>query len=214
MEIVSRPQPREPAKRAEGVAAIILAAGQSRRMGGPNKLLARFDGKPLVRLIAERALASEAEHVIVVSGHRAAEIAQALEGLAVTLVHNPDFAEGLATSLKAGLAAVPEDAGGALVLLADMPGITTAVIDRLIGAFLARSGPAIVLPTVGGKRGNPVLWSREFFPELMEVSGDSGARHILARHEEAVERVEIGAAAGLDVDTPEAMREAGGAVVD
>jgi molybdenum cofactor cytidylyltransferase len=67
-----------------------------------------------------------------------------------------------------------------------------------------------VLPTVDGKRGNPVLWSRDFFPELMTVTGDTGARHILAKHEEAVERVEIGAAAGLDVDTPEAMAAAGG----
>jgi molybdenum cofactor cytidylyltransferase len=215
MEIVSRPQPREPAEhRHKGVAAIILAAGQSRRMGGPNKLLARFGGEPLVRRVAERALASKAEPVIVVTGHKAAEVSAALAGLDVRIVHNPDFAEGLATSLKAGLQAVPEEAGGALVLLADMPEITPAVIDRLIVAFRARPEPAIVLPTIVGKRGNPVLWSRAFFPELMTVTGDTGARHILARHEEAVERVEIGAAAGVDVDTPEALAKAGGALVE
>ncbi|MGH6925718.1 MAG: NTP transferase domain-containing protein [Propylenella sp.] len=214
MEIVSRPQPREPAEhRHEGVAAIILAAGQSRRMGGPNKLLARFGGEALVRRVAERALASKADPVIVVTGHKAAEISAALDGLDVRVVHNPDFADGLATSLKAGLQVVPEQAGGALVLLADMPEITTAVIDRLIAAFRARPEPAIVLPTIAGKRGNPVLWSRAFFPELMTVTGDTGARHILARHEEAVERVEIGAAAGVDVDTPEALAKAGGALV-
>jgi molybdenum cofactor cytidylyltransferase len=93
-----------------------------------------------------------------------------------------------------------------------MPEVTTAIIDRLIDAFRARPGPAIVLPTIAGKRGNPVLWSRAFFPELMTVTGDTGARHILARHEEAVERVEIGAAAGVDVDTPEALAKAGGAL--
>ncbi len=215
MEIVSRPQPREPvAERGAGVAAIILAAGQSRRMRGPNKLLARFEGKPLIRRIAESASASKAGPVIVVTGHRAADIASALAGLDVQIVHNPDFAEGLATSLKAGLSAVPESASGALVLLADMPGITTAIMNRLIDAFEAKSAPAIVLPTVDGKRGNPVLWSRAFFPELMAVTGDTGARHMIARHEEAVERVEIGAAAAVDVDTPEALAEAGGVLVD
>ncbi len=215
MEIVSRPQPREPlAETRAGVAAIVLAAGQSRRMGGPNKLLARFDGAPLIRRIAENALASKAGPVIVVTGHRADDIAAALQGLDVSLVHNPDFAEGLATSLRAGLSAVPDEVGGALVLLADMPGITPAIIDRLIDTFATKSAPAIVLPTVAGKRGNPVLWARAFFPELMTVTGDTGARHIIARHEEALERVEIGAAAAVDVDTPEALAEAGGILVD
>ena len=213
MEIVSRPQPREPTVQTSArVAAIILAAGQSRRMGGPNKLLARFNGEPLIRQITERALASKANPVIVVTGHRADDIGETLEGLNVRIVHNADFADGLATSLKAGLTAVPEDAGGALVLLADMPGVTTAIIDRLIDAFHARPVPAIVLPTISGKRGNPVLWSRAFFPELMTVTGDTGARHILALHEDAVERVEIGAAAGVDVDTPEALAAAGGTI--
>ena len=213
MEIVSRPQPREPAARQAGdVAAVILAAGQGRRMGGPNKLLARFDGIPLVRRVVESALQSQASPVLVVTGHQADEIAAALAGLDVELVLNPDYAEGLATSLKAGIAALPGSVAGALVVLADMPGVTGAVLDRLMEAFRARTGPSIILPTAGGKRGNPVLWSRHFFPELMGVSGDTGARHILARHEEAVERVEIGAAAGLDVDTPEALAAAGGVI--
>jgi molybdenum cofactor cytidylyltransferase len=215
MEIVSRPQPREPAaERGAGVAALILAAGQARRMRGPNKLLARFEGAPLVRRVAESALASKADSVIVVTGHRAGDISKALAGLDVQIVHNPEFADGLATSLKTGLSAVPESASGALVLLADMPGISTAIVNGLIAAFERKPAPAIVLPTVDGKRGNPVLWARAFFPELMAVTGDTGARHILARHEEAVERVEIGAAAGLDVDTPEALAEAGGVLVD
>lgn len=215
MEIVSRPQPREPAApTSAGVAAVILAAGQSRRMGGPNKLLARFGGKPLIRRIAEQAIASKAKSVIVVTGHRAGEITSALAGLEVRLVHNPDYSDGLATSLKAGIAAAPESAAGALVLLADMPNVSAPVIDRLIDAFRARVGPAIVLPTFDGKRGNPVLWSRDFFPELLEVTGDTGARHILARHEDAVERVEIGSAASTDIDTPEALAAAGGVLVD
>jgi molybdenum cofactor cytidylyltransferase len=211
MEIVSRPQPREPVVASHGgVTAIILAAGQSRRMGGPNKLLASFDGKPLVRRIAEQALASKANPVIVVTGHRGEDVSDTLAGLEIRIVHNPDFADGLATSLKTGLAAVPASASGALILLADMPNVTHAVIDRLVDAFRARQGAAIVLPTFNGKRGNPVLWPRAFFPELLEVSGDTGARHILSRHEDALERVEIGAAASVDVDTPEALAAAGG----
>jgi molybdenum cofactor cytidylyltransferase len=215
MEIVSRPQPREPAAiTGARVAALVLAAGQSRRMGGPNKLLARFNGNPLVRRIAEEALASKADPVILVTGHKAEAISAAVSGLDLTIVHNPDYAEGLATSLRTGLAAMPGDAAGVLVLLADMPNVTRAVIDRLIDAFRSKSGPSIVLPTYGGKRGNPVLWSRAFLPELLQVTGDTGARHILARHEEAVERVEIGAAANVDVDTPEALAAAGGVLVD
>jgi len=211
MEIVSRPQPREPAPAAgRRVAAVILAAGQARRMGGPNKLTARFDGVPLVRRVAEAALQSAADPVVLVTGHRAAEVELAAAGLALRIVHNPDYAEGLATSLKAGLAAVPPEAAGALVVLADMPGVTRDVLDRLVAEFEARDGAAIVLPTVDGKRGNPVLWPRAFFPELMAVTGDTGARHLLGAHEDAVVRVEIGAAAAIDVDTPEALAAAGG----
>ena len=215
MEIVSRPQPREPAAdRRENVTAIVLAAGQSRRMGGPNKLLARFDGKPLVRRIAEATLASRAASVIVVVGHRRDEIASALDGLGVRIVENPDYADGLATSLKAGISVVSPETDGALVVLADMPGITSAILDRLIDAFRGRPRPSIILPTVDGKRGNPVLWSRDFFPELAGITGDTGARHIFSRHEEAIERVEIGAAAGVDVDTPAALGAAGGVAAD
>jgi molybdenum cofactor cytidylyltransferase len=211
MEIVSRPQPREPAGLPQAnVAAVILAAGQARRMGGANKLTALFDGVPLVRKVAEQVIRSSANPVIVVTGHRAEAIHAALQGLEVRTVHNADYAAGLATSLRSGLAAVPQEAAGALVILADMPGVTSDGLDQLVEAFRRSEGPAIILPTFEGKRGNPVLWSRHFFPELMKITGDTGARHILGAHEAAIERVEMGPAAVTDVDTPEALAAAGG----
>jgi molybdenum cofactor cytidylyltransferase len=215
MEITSRPQPRQPAPTpGRAVAAVVLAAGQSRRMGGPNKLLATIGGVPLVRRAAESALGSRARPVVVVTGHQAEAVASALAGLDVTLVHNPDFSEGLSTSLKAGLAAIPPAIAGALIVLADMPGVTSDLLDRLIAAFAASGQPAIVLPTFGGKRGNPVLWPREFFPELREVSGDTGGRHLIGRHAASVVQVEAGRGAVTDIDTPEALAAAGGAAAD
>jgi molybdenum cofactor cytidylyltransferase len=99
-------------------------------------------------------------------------------------------------------------------MLADMPGVSGGVIDRLIAAFAPSDGRSIVLPTAAGKRGNPVLWSRAYFPELMALAGDTGARHLLAEHDEAVTSVEIGPAVAVDVDTPEALKAAGGELAD
>ena len=211
MEIVSRPQPRDPVEMAAGpVAALILAAGQSRRMGQKNKLLARFDGEQLIRRSVRAALASKASPVIVVTGHMEGEIRAALDGLDVIFAHNADFAEGLSSSLKRGMGEVPGDASGALVMLADMPGIDADALNRLLDAFDPQAGRAIILPTAAGKRGNPVIWARDYFAELQSLSGDTGARHLLASHEDAVCRVEIGGDALLDVDTPEALSAAGG----
>ncbi|MBN8956910.1 MAG: molybdopterin-binding/glycosyltransferase family 2 protein, partial [Rhizobiales bacterium] len=157
MEIVTRPQPRaEEAKDGRGVAALVLAAGRSTRMGGPNKLLAELGGRPLVRIAAEAALASQARPVVVVTGHQRERIEAALEGLPVRFVHNPDFADGLSTSLKAGINALPDDIGGAVVCLGDMPQVSGALIDRLAQALNPESGALIAVPTFEGKRGNPV----------------------------------------------------------
>ena len=211
MEIVTRPQPRVPLG-TDGnrkVAAVILAAGRSTRMGGPNKLLAELGGKALVRIVTEQALASKASGAIVVTGHQAAEVEKALQGLDVTLVHNPDFAQGLASSVKAGIAAVPADADGAVVCLGDMPLIDAHLIDRLIETFAPDRGNLIAVPISDGRRGNPVLWSRRFFNELMTLDGDIGARHLIAKHAEAVAEVPVeGRGAFLDIDTPEALEEA------
>lgn len=214
MEIVSRPQPREvppaPVERRPNVAAIVLAAGQSRRMGGPNKLVATIGGKPLVRTVTEAALASRAALVRVVTGNLADRVEAALAGLKAERIHNPDFAGGLSTSLRTGLSGLPDDIDAAIVLLGDMPAIDAATVDRLIEAFDPASGALIVVPTSEGKRGNPVLWSSRFFADLSSVQGDTGGRHLIGANPDAVIEVEIGRAVTLDIDTPEELAAAGG----
>ncbi|MGN6309061.1 MAG: NTP transferase domain-containing protein [Xanthobacteraceae bacterium] len=209
MEIVTRPQPRvaEPAPTDDAkIAAVVLAAGRSTRMGGPNKMLAELGGKPLVRMVTEQALASKASPVIVVTGHQADEVEKALKGLDVTFVRNPDFASGLASSVKTGISAVPVEAAGAMVCLGDMPLIDARLIDKLIGAFSPERGSLIVVPTCDGRRGNPVLWSRRFFGELTGLSGDIGGRHLVDHHSEAVVEVPVdGDGAFLDIDTPQVL---------
>lgn len=207
MEIVTRPQPRSAEETVRRrVAAIVLAAGRSTRMGGPNKLLAEIRGKPLVRIAVQEALRSRARPVIVVTGHQHERVEAALKGLPVTIVHNPDFADGLSTSLKAGIAAVPSDADGAIVCLGDMPQVDAALIDRLIAAFDPERGALVVVPTIESKRGNPVVWSRRFFSALATLDGDVGARHLIASYPEAVSEVALSDRAALvDVDTPEAF---------
>jgi molybdenum cofactor cytidylyltransferase len=211
MEIVTRPQPRQKPERLEGrnVAAVVLAGGQSRRMGGPNKLLAEIGGKPLVRRVVEQALASRARPVLVVTGHERERVTAALSGLDVGFTHNPDYAEGLSTSVKAGIAALPTEADAAVICLGDMPHIDAALINRLIDAFDPANGALIVVPTSGGKRGNPVLWGRRFFAELSALQGDVGARHLIGTHSDVLAETPVESRAVLlDIDTPAALAEA------
>lgn len=202
-EIATRPQPRE--GRAPRIGAIVLAAGSSRRMGGDNKLLATVGGKPLVRLAAEAALGSRATPVIVVTGHEAERVKAALAGLDVRFVDNPEYAKGMSTSVRAGIAALPLAADGAVVLLGDMPEVTAATVDALIAAF---APGRIVVATSGGRRGNPVLWSRQHFAALAAVEGDTGGRGIIEANTDAIRAVEVGPAAAFDIDTPDDMAAA------
>ncbi|MGB6964572.1 MAG: molybdopterin-binding/glycosyltransferase family 2 protein, partial [Xanthobacteraceae bacterium] len=184
MEIVTRPQPRdEPLPSGHdsspAIAAIVLGAGRSSRMGGPNKLLAEIKAKPLIRMVAEQVLASRARPVLVVTGHQRERVEAALSGLPVQFVHNPRFADGLGTSLKSGIAALQPNIDGAIVCLGDMPQVDAALIDRLIVALDPGKGALVALPTIDGQRGNPVVWSRRFFPDLMAVEGDVGARYLI-----------------------------------
>lgn len=194
------------APRAPRIAAIILAAGQSTRMGTVNKLTIDIDGKPMVRHAAEAALASHARPVIAVTGHQREQVAAALDGLPLAIVHNPDYAQGLSTSMKAGLAALPSDIDGAVVLLGDMPRIAPGQIDKLIAHFNPVEGRAIVVPTRKGKRGNPVLLGKQLFLELARVEGDSGARDVIANHPDLVAEAEMdGDGVLTDIDTPQAL---------
>ncbi len=215
MEIPTRPQPREAATPAGlDVEIVVLAAGQSRRMGGPNKLMALFSGKPLVRLTVETALASRASRTIVVTGHQAGRIGEALAGLGQAIVHNPEFAGGLSSSLKAGIAAVREGSAGALIMLGDMPAVSAGDLDRLIGVFRKSGGQCIVRATCRGKRGNPVILPRSLFSAMAALEGDTGARHLIEAEAAPVIDVDIGDAAAVDIDTRDALEGAGGVLQD
>jgi len=211
-EIPERPFPRrsaEPAPpgkmpRAPRIAGIVLAGGMSSRMGS-NKLLADVGGMPLLRRTVASVTASELSPVIVVTGNAREETEAALRGLNVVFVHNPDYAEGLSTSLRAGLTAIPESADGAMVLLGDMPEVGPPLIARLVAAFSPDDGRAIVVATAKAKRGNPVLWAKRFFREMEQVTGDTGAKHLIAAHEDVVCEVAAGDSAFHDIDTPEAL---------
>lgn len=209
MEIVSRPLPRAGAPEAPAkpkIAGLVLAAGRSTRMGGPNKLLEPVLGSPLVRHAAKAALGAGLSEVVVVTGHQARSVEGALEGLAVRFARNEDYAEGLSTSLKTGLAALGPDVDGVVVLLGDMPGVTSPLVRRMTAAYDPEAGAHVVAPVRGGRRGNPVLWGRRFFGELARVEGDVGGRHLLELHPEAVREIEAeDDGALIDVDTPEML---------
>lgn len=184
------------------IAGLVLAAGRSSRMAPRNKLLETVGHEPMVRHVAATALAGGAQPVIVVTGHEAAAVTGALRGLAVTIVANPDYAEGLSTSLRAGLSALPSGIEGVLILLGDMPEIETSVISALMAAFTGES--AICVPVRNGRRGNPVLWSSAHFAEMMGLTGDSGAKPLMARHETHLIEVQVATDSIFeDVDAPE-----------
>ncbi len=190
---------------APRIASVVLAAGRSTRMGPVNKMLADIAGQPMVRRVAEAALTSRARPVAVVTGHMAAEVSSALAGLDVTLVANPDYATGLASSLKAGIRALSPSCDGALILLGDMPQIAPEHLDALVAAF---APDAIVVPVHGGRQGNPVLWPAKYFSELLQLDGDAGAKRLIGTHAAHVREVDLDTdAIFADIDTPEALTQ-------
>jgi molybdenum cofactor cytidylyltransferase len=216
-EYEDRPLPREKApatprpaaapRSAPTIAAVVMGAGRSRRMAPHNKLLVTDKaGKPMIARVVDNVLSSNARPILVVTGHMAEQVEQALGGRPVRYVHAPDYAQGLAESLKAGIAAVPPECAGAIVCLGDMPLVTGRMIDRLLAMFDPDEGRSIVLPTFRGKQGNPMIWDRRFFEEILTISGDSGARFLVGKHAEQVAEVEMADDAVLrDFDTTESL---------
>jgi len=216
-EIPTRPMPRDAGVPSQGVAqgmaprrpriaALVLAAGLSSRMAGEHKLLADLEGRPILRHVMEHLLESSARPILVVTGHRAAEIEAAAGPGEFSCIRNPTPEAGLASSLVTGLNGLPPDIDGVLICLGDMPDVGTSVIEGLISAFNPQEGRRICVPVVGTKRGNPVLWSAEYFNELKMLSGDSGAKNLLQEYADWVCEVEAPDTAVLtDIDTAEAL---------
>jgi len=187
------------------VAALVLAAGLGSRFGETPKVLAELDGRPLVRRVAEAAVASRAEPVIVVLGRAGEPVRAALAGLPLGFVENPDYAQGLSTSLRAGFAALPEGATGALVCLGDMPLLGADILDALIGAHEETPDAAAIVPVHDGRRGNPVLLARRLAPEIARLDGDRGAGPLLKGRDDVRELDWGDDRVLVDVDTPEAL---------
>jgi molybdenum cofactor cytidylyltransferase len=198
------------------IGAVVLAAGQSSRFraaGGPDltKLVAKLDGKPIVRRVVETALATKARPLVVVTGYARNVVESVVSDLEVSFAFNPNFASGLASSLIVGLSAIPRDVAGGLVLLGDMPLIEPQLADTLIDAFLAREGALAAIPLTEGRRGNPVLLGRGLFEAAMRLKGDEGARKLISalNEGELVEVETMGMGVAFDVDTPEDLAAAG-----
>jgi molybdenum cofactor cytidylyltransferase len=207
-EIPSRPSPREQRTQlqtAPRVAALILAAGSSTRMGS-NKLLQDIHGEPMIARTVKRVAASSIQSVAVVVGHQAEDIKAALAGTESSFVYNADYATGLSSSLRVGVAHLQKSCDAILVCLGDMPLIDPRDIDRMIAAFNPTENRSIVVPVHGRTFGNPVLWGAEHFAALMACEGDRGARGLLEKlKDDAVEIPVEHAGVVLDADTPEAL---------
>lgn len=184
------------------IAAIILAAGGAARMGRPKQLL-DWGGRALVRVAAEHALAAPLGQVLVVAGAARDEVVAALAGLPLRIIDNPDYAVGQSTSLRAGIAALGPEVAAALVMLGDQPFVTPEILGRIVAEWRS-SRAAIVAPVYAGQRGNPVLFARALFPELLAISGDQGARGVLAANPSRIRPVPFDDDRPLaDIDTPE-----------
>lgn len=186
--------------------AIVLAAGQSRRFGPANKLTASLSGKPLIRHVVDAMLASRAGDTIVVVSPGKHDVRAALANCHVRFIEAVHGDLGMGHSIAAGISALSSETAAAVVALGDMPGATSAIVNRLCETFQATAGDAIVLPvSPDGRRGHPVLWPRLFFSELAGLAGDTGGRHLLDAHSDRIVAVpaEPGDGSFRDIDTPD-----------
>ena len=208
--------------KTRSTAAIILSAGSSSRMGdGRHKLLLPLDDRPVLAHVIKATLASQARPIVIVLGHQARQVRSQLAGYvehpAITLIENPDYLQGMSTSIRVALEVLmsnnyqkqntKQEVDSALIMLGDQPLITSQIIDALIDTW-HKTGKRIVAPLYAGKRGNPTLFAASLFAELQQVSGDEGGRSVLTRHKEELETVELGnETASYDVDTWEAYQQ-------
>jgi molybdenum cofactor cytidylyltransferase len=185
------------------IAALILAAGRSSRFEGGNKLLADFDGRPVIHHVVTAISAAPVDDIILVTAPGGGKIVAAAGPGRWRSAVNPNAGLGLSSSIQTGLASLDPATDGALIVLADMPRLTSSLIAQLCAAFDASNGTAIVFPqTPDGRQGNPVLWPRALFPELMAPSGDIGGKAVLAKYRELHCPVTIdGDAVLFDIDT-------------
>jgi molybdenum cofactor cytidylyltransferase len=189
------------------VGAIVLAAGGSVRMGRPKQLLP-IEGQPMVRRVTEAVCRVELAQVIVVVGAQAEAVMEALDGLPAEIAVNKGWNNGLSESMKVGLRALRPEVRAALLILADQPNLTTGLLRLLVARYRATQAP-IVAPVFRGQRGNPVLFDRVLFPELLAVEGDRGGREVIASHRDQVESVAVDQAAVLvDIDTQQDYEQA------
>ena len=216
-DIITRPLPRAKASQPdqslirtdpgyEKIHAAILAGGQSKRMGTENKLLVPINGKPMVVLASETVTASKANSVTVITGFEDQKIKEAIQNSNIHFAHNKNFQYGISSSVVTAVKSAPEDCSAILIGLGDMPNITVSHINQLIDAYNPLEGRAICVPTWKGKRGNPVLWARRFFPEMLQLKGDFGAKELMGKYAELVVEVEMNDnGIVIDIDTPEAL---------
>ena len=216
-DIITRPLPRAKASQPdqslirtnpdfEKIHAVILAGGQSKRMGTKNKLLVPINGKPMIALTVETIIASKASSVAAVTGFEHQKIQEAIKNSNIEFIHNKNFQNGISSSVVTAIKSAPEDCSAILIGLGDMPKITVSHINKLIDAYNPLEGRAICVPTWKGKRGNPVLWARRFFPEMLQLKGDFGAKELMGKYAELVVEVEMNDnGIVIDIDTPEAL---------
>ena len=173
------------------VSAVVLAGGISKRMGKENKLLIKLNKSTLVNITVDTAVRSNVAETIVVTGHETNLVQKSLSNYPVRFVHNPYYQNGLSTSLSCGIKAVSKNIDGALVVLSDMPWVRIETINALIDRFNTEKSRVICRPTFNDKVGNPVLWPRIFFPELIKIKGDKGARNLIKKYSQRVFLVKV-----------------------
>lgn len=173
------------------IAGVVLAAGRSSRSAPRNKLLDAAGGRPMVRRVVDTAMSAGLDPVVAVTGHQAAEVEAALAGSGAAVARNPDFATGMGGSIGVGVRALPADAAAAFILLADMPDVTPVTLRLIAAAFDPDGGTDICVPVTQGRRGNPVLFGRRYFPALMSIMGDRGGKGVIAGNPARVREVPV-----------------------